>query len=118
MKKTKLGFDKPVYLGMCISDLSNTLMYDFNYNYIKQKYGDKVKLLFTDTDSLMYVIETDDFYKNISVDVKDKFDTSNYPINHKSVIPTGCNKNMIGMLKDEAGGEIIDEFIGLRAKLY
>ena len=69
MKKTKLAFNKPVYLGMCILDLSKTLMYDFHYNYIKQKYGDKAKLLFTDTDSLMYEIQTEDFYKDISKDV-------------------------------------------------
>ena len=62
MKKTKLVINKPVYLGMCILDLSKTLMYDFHYNYIKQKYGDKSKLLFTDTDSLMYEIQTEDFY--------------------------------------------------------
>ena len=70
MKKTRLVFDKPVYLGMYILDISKTLMCDFHYNYMKQKYGDKTKLLFTDTDSLMYEIETSDFYKDISGDVE------------------------------------------------
>ena len=118
MKKTSLTMDKPVYLGMCILDLSKTLMFDFHYNYIKKKYGDKAKLLFTDTDSLMYEIQTEDFYKDINRDVKDRFDTSDYPPNHPSGIPTGCNKKVLGMFKDEAGGKIIDEFAGLRAKLY
>ena len=93
-------------------------MYDFHYNYIKQKYGDKAKLLFTDTDSLMYEIQTGDFYKDISADVKHTVDTSNYPDNHSSGIPSGLNKKVIGMFKDEAGGDIIDGFVGLRAKLY
>ena len=66
MKKTSLTFNKPVYLGMCILDLSKTIMYEFHYNYIKPKYGDKAILLFTDTDSLMYEIQTEDFYKDIS----------------------------------------------------
>ena len=61
MKKTRLVFKKPFYLGMCILDLSKTLMYNFHYNYIKSKYGDNAKLLFTDTDSLMYEIQTKDF---------------------------------------------------------
>ena len=57
MNKTKLYFNKPVYLGMSILDLSTSLMYDYHYNYIKTKYGDKEKLLFTDTDSLAYEIQ-------------------------------------------------------------
>ena len=118
MKKTKLDFDKPVYLGMCILDLSKTLMYDFHYNYIKKKYGDKAKLLLTDTDSLMYEIQTEDFYKDISGDVKDRFDTSDYPSDHLSGILSGFNKKVLGMFKDEVNGDIIDEFVGLRAKLY
>ena len=118
MKKTFLTFNKPVYLGMCILDLSKTLMFDFHYSYIKKKYGDKAKLLFTDTDSLMYEIQTEDFYEDIKGDVKDRFDTSDYPSNHPSGIPTGCNKKVLEMFKDEAGGKIIDKFVGLRAKLY
>ena len=118
MKKTSLTMVKPVYLGMCILDLSKTIMYDFHYNYIKPKYGEKAKLLFTDTDSFMYEIETEDFYKDISGDVKDRFDTSDYPENHPSGIPTGINKKVLGKMKDEAAGKIIKEFVGLRAKLY
>ena len=118
MRKTSLLMNKPVYLGMCILDLSKTIMYDFHYNYIKSKYADKAKLLFTDTDSLMYEIETEDFYKDIAGDVKGKFDTSDYPENHPSGIPTGENKKVLGMMKDEAAGKIIKEFVGLRSKLY
>ena len=118
MAKTSLYFDKPVYLGMCILDLSKTLMYEFHYGYIKPKYGERAKLLFTDTDSLMYEIETEDFYKDISPDVHSWFDTSNYPKEHSSGIETGVNKKVIGLMKDEAGGKIITEFVGLRAKNY
>ena len=118
VQKTSLVMNKPVYLGACILDLSKTIMYDFHYNYIKPMYKDKAKLLFTDTDSLMYEIETEDFYKDISGDVKDRFDTSDYPENHPSGIPTGINKKVLGMFKDEAMGKIIKEFVGLRAKLY
>ena len=118
MKKTSLTMNKPVYLGMCILDLSKIIMFDFHYNYIKPKYGNNAKLLFTDTDSLFYEIQTEDFYKDISGDVKDRFDTSDYPENHPSGIPTGINKKVLGMFKDEAAGKIIKEFVGLRSKLY
>ena len=118
MKKTSVTMNKPVYLGMSILDLSKTLMFDFHYKYIKPKYGNKAKLLFTDTDSFLYEIETEDFYKDISKDVKDRFDTSDYPKNHPSVILTGINKKVLGMFKDEEAGNNIIEFVGLRAKLY
>ena len=118
MKNTEVYFNKPVYVGQSILDLSKTLMFDFHYNYIKEKYGKKAKLLFTDTDSLMYHIYTDDFYKDISDDVLDKFDTSDYTFNHPSGILTGVNKKVIGMFKDEAAGRQITHFVGLRPKLY
>ena len=118
MKKTSLTMNKPVYLGMSILELSKIIMFDFHYKYIKPKYGNKAKLLFTDTDSFLYEIQTEDFYKDISGDVKDRFDTSDYPEGHPSGIPTGINKKVLGMFKDEAAGKVIKEFVGLRAKLY
>ena len=93
-------------------------MYDLNYNYIKTKYGDKAKLLFTDTYSLAYEITTNDFYKDINPDIEKRFDTSDYPTNHPSGFKTGLNSKVLGMFKDEAGGKQIVEFVGLRAKVY
>ena len=102
MKKKKLFFNKPVYLGMTILDLRKSLMYDFHYNYMKTKYGNKAKLLFTDTDSLASEFKTKDFYKDINSDIEKRFDTSDYPTNHPSGIKTGLNSNVVGMFKDEA----------------
>ena len=92
MTRTKLTFNKPVYCGMAILDLSKILMYDFHFNYILPKYGKNQKLLFTDTDSLCYEIQTEDFFKDISEDVEKSFDTSNFPKDHPSGIPVGKNK--------------------------
>ncbi|XP_073235132.1 uncharacterized protein [Porites lutea] len=100
MKRTEVYFNKPVYVGQAILDLSKTLMFNFHYKYIKEKYKDKAELLFTDTDSLMYQIKTDDFYKDIYNDVYYRFDTSDYPSNHPSGIPTGYNKKVIGFVKN------------------
>ena len=118
MKKTEIYFNKPVYVGQAILDLSKMLMFDFHYNYIKDKYKEKAELVFTDTDSLLYHIFTDDFYKDISCDVVDRFDTSDYPSIHPSGIPRGVNKKVIGAFKDEVAGKQITHFVGLRPKLY
>ena len=93
-------------------------MYDFHYNYIKTKYGDKAKLLFTDTNSLAYEIATKEFYNDIHPDIDKWFNISDYSPIHSSGIKTGLNRKVLGMFRDEAGGKQIVEFVGLRAKLY
>ena len=113
--KTTLTLNRPAYVGMCILDLSKTLMYDFHYNYIKSKYGGKARLLFTDTDSLTYEIEADDVYQDFWKD-KNLFDNSDYPKN--SPFYNNVNKKVIGKFKDEAAGMPIVEFVGLRSKMY
>ena len=118
MEKATVKLNKPIYLGMSILDLSKTLMYRFHYEYVKPKWENKAKLLFTDTDSLCYEIETDDVHKDISENVSEWFDTSNYDKDHPSGIPTGKNKKVIGFFKDECGGVPITEFVGLKAKSY
>ena len=113
--KETLTLNRPAYVGTCILDLSKTLMYDFHYNYIKSKYGDKAKLLFTDTDSLTYEIEAKDVYQDFWND-KHKFDNSDYP--ESSPYYDKANKKVIGKFKDEAAGVPICEFVGLRSKMY
>ena len=113
MKKTEVYFNKPIYVGQAILDISKTLMFDFHYNYIKKKYGQKAELLMTDTDSLMYLIKTDDVYYDIKKDVKKKFDTSNFPDVHPSGIKTGVNEKVVGMFKNEAAANNITHFVGL-----
>ena len=90
MKKTKVKMNKPIYLGLSILQISKTLMYEFWYDYMKPKYNDNVKLCYMDTDSFIMNIKTNDFYKDISNDVENRFDTSNYEINRP--LPTGKNK--------------------------
>ena len=118
MKKTKVKINKPIYLGMSILDISKTLMYKIWYDYFKPKYGDKAKLCYTDTDSFIIHIITEDFFEDISNDVQLWYDTSNYDENDKRPLPIGKNKNVIGLFKDELGGRIMKEFCALRAKTY
>ena len=117
MGKIKVVMNKPVYLGQVILDLSKIIMYEFQYDYMVPKYGlEKLKLCYMDTDSLVYVIKTEDFYEDISDDVPARFDTSGYCPNRP--LPVGLNKKVIGLMKDELGGKIMTEFVELRPKLY
>ena len=116
MKKTKVKMNKPIYLGLSILEISKALMYEFWYDYMKPKYANNVKLCCMDTDSFIMNIKTNDFYKDISNDVENRFDTSNYEVNRP--LPTGKNKKVIGLMKDELGGKIITEFVILRPKTY
>ena len=105
MKKTKVKMNKPIYLGLSILEISKILMYEFWYDYMKPKYNDNVRLCYMDTNSFVMHIKTNDFYKDIPSDVENKFDTSNYEVNRP--LPTGKNKKVIGLMKDELGGKII-----------
>ena len=116
MGKIEVVMNKPVYLGQAILDLSKIVMYEFHYDYMKQRYPEGLTLCYMDTDSLIYDIETDDFYKDIAEDIKDRFDTSGY--NPHRPLPVGLNKKIIGLIKDELGGEIMTEFVTLRPKMY
>ena len=117
MGKVKVVMNKPVYLGQAILDLSKIVMYEFHYDYMKRKYDDdKLTLCYMDTDSLIYDIKTDDFYKDIADDVEVRFDTSGHVPD--CPLPVGLNKKVIGLMKDELGGEIMKEFITLRPKMY
>ena len=91
-------------------------MYEFWYDYMKPKYGNNVKLCYTDTDSIIINIKTNYFYEDNASDVKSRFDTSNYEVNRP--LPMGKNKKFIGLMKDELSGKIITEFVILRPKTY
>ena len=116
MKKTKVKMNKPIYLVLSILEISNTLMYEFWYDYMKPKYDINVKLCYMDMDSFIMNIKTNDFYEDIANDVKNRCDISNYEVNRP--LPMGRNKKVIGLMKDELGGKIITEFIALRPKTY
>ena len=115
MHKSRLLLNKPVYTGMTILDKSKILMYDFFYNHLKKQYGEKCELLYTDTDSLLLEIKTEDVYKDTEKN-KSFYDTSDYPKEHP--LHSTVNKKVLGKMKDECAGIPISEYVGLRSKMY
>ena len=118
MKRTRVKMTKPLYLGMSILDISKILMYEFWYDYTNPKYGNKAKLCYTDTDSFIIYIKTEDLFEDISNDVNRWFDTSNYDKNDERLLPIGKNKKVPGRFKDELGRKIIAEVVALKPKTY
>ena len=118
MRKTKVVMNKPVYLGQAILDISKTFMYEFWYDYLKRKYGDKAQLCYMDTDSFIIHIVTEDFYKDIVDNVNDWFDTFAYDKEDNRPLPIGINKKIIGKFKDELNGKIMTEFCAPKGKTY
>ena len=115
MHKTKLLLNRPVYVGMSILDLSKHHMYDLYYNILKKKYGDRCRLLYTDTDSLLIEIQTEDVFADMAA-TADLYDTSDYPKDHP--LYSATNKTVLGKMKDECAGAPIAENVGLRPKMY
>lgn len=116
MLKRTLLFNKPIYIGMCVLDISKTLMYSYHYDVLLPYYGlDKLKLMYMDTDSFMHLVTTDDIY-NDKLHFLDYLDTSDYPADH--LCYSTKNKKVLGKFKDEANNKIIHRFVGLRPKMY
>lgn len=115
-EKTSILMDKPISIGMAILDISKVVMYEFYYDYLKPKYGSDVCLAYTDTDSFVLHVKTDDFYADMK-DNLDRYDTSDYPENNRFQMPR-VNKKIPGLFKDELNSEIITKFVGLRSKMY
>ena len=113
--KSRLVLNRPVYVGMSVLDLSKQLMYDFYYNKLQKQYGDHCKLLYTDTDSLLLEIQTEDVYKDMA-EHADLYDTSDYARDHP--IHSTANKKVLGKMKDECNGCPVEEYVGLRPKMY
>ena len=107
-----MTLNKPIYVGFSILDLSKLLIYKFHYKHIGSKFD--AKLLFADTDSLVYEINIEDFYEDFNQD-KNLFDFSDYPLNSKTF--DTVNGKVIGKMKDEIKGRIISEFVGLKSKV-
>lgn len=113
--KSTVLLNKPIIIGACILEISKTVMYDFHYNVMLPKYGDKLKVLMSDTDSLIYEIQTHDLYADMK-SFKQHLDLSDYDKTNPLYDVT--NKKVVGKFKDETNGVAIKEFIGLQSKMY
>ena len=98
MKKTSVKMNKPIYLGLAILSLGKIKMYEYWYDEMKPKYGNRIRLCYMDTDSFIMHIKTEDFYEDIAKDVEKKYDTPNYTVERP--LPMGLNKKVISMMKD------------------
>ncbi|XP_036148161.1 uncharacterized protein LOC118647413 [Monomorium pharaonis] len=116
LRNLEVKFNKPIYVGMCILDISKICLYEFHHEYMLPLYRDKCKVMYTDTDSLIYHVECENIYENMKRDIT-RFDTSDYPIGNAYGMPLE-NKKVPGLMKDENNGAIMIEFVGLRAKMY
>ena len=114
-KSIKTKFNKPIYMGACILETSKLHMYQFWYDHLKNKYNDKVELIYTDTDSFIIEVQTDDIYKDM-YENKNQYDFSEYPENHPNFDMS--NKKVLGKFKDELKSKIITEFVALKPKMY
>eukprot|EP00102_Acyrthosiphon_pisum_P011137 XP_008179749.2 PREDICTED: uncharacterized protein LOC100570950 [Acyrthosiphon pisum] len=106
------------FAGFAVLDISKTLMYDYHYNVMQKHYGDRIKLMYTDTDSLVYHVQTEDFYVDLAANhsLLDRMDTANLPIDHPCYVAE--RKKTPGFFSDDVDGDIITEFCALRAKSY
>lgn len=117
LHKTHIKMIKPIIIiGMSILDISKITMYSFLYDFLKLKYGGNCNVCYTDTDSFVLSVRTDDFYADMKANIE-RFDTSDYPNDNVYGMPRD-NKKVPGLFKDELNGEILAEFAGLRAKCY
>lgn len=107
--------NKPIYVGFSVLELSKITMYEFHYDRIVKKYGSDARLLYTDTDSFIYSIQTFDLYKDMETDI-DAYDTSNF--NPYEPLYSEANKKVVGKFKSETSSIAPVEFVGLRSKLY
>ncbi|VVC42688.1 Hypothetical protein CINCED_3A020940 [Cinara cedri] len=116
MNNEEIKFDKPIYVGFAILDISKIFMYNFHYDVMKKTYGSKLNTVYSNTDFLVYEIRKNNFFDDLKYKLLTHFETSNYPKIHYCF--DDCRKNQPGFFKDEMKSEILTEFLALRPTLY